>query len=59
MRPEIDCKDRKIEKIQSLQESVNMIGWIVVNICKNSKKERRGTRNTDVLLCALLKRISP
>lgn len=59
MHPEMDCNDRKIEKIQSLQQSVSMMGWMVVNISKYSTEERQGTRNTDVLLCALLKSISP
>lgn len=33
--------------------------WMVVNTSKYSKEERKGTRNTDVLLCVLLKRKSP
>lgn len=62
MHPEIDCKDRKIEKNSITAAKcaiVNVMGWMVVNISKYSKEERQGTRNTDVLLCALLKRISP
>lgn len=47
IQPEIDCKERKIEKIQSLQQrvllySLTMMDWMAVNTLKYSKEKKRG-----------------